>query len=71
MSAFDDALATLTAQVTANDDAEASAIALIQGLAAQIAANANNPAAITALAATLKTSADALGAAVVSNTPVA
>lgn len=62
-------LDALTLQVQANADAEASAILLIQGLAAQIAAAANDPAAITALATTLKTSADALGAAIVANTP--
>jgi chromosome segregation ATPase len=61
----------LTAQVKANTDAEASAVTLIQGLAAQIAAAQNDPAAIAALSAQLKTSADALAAAVVANTPSA
>jgi hypothetical protein len=67
MSALDD----LTAQVQANTDAEQSAITLIQGLAAQIAANATDSTKISALAAQLKTSATALGAAIVANTPAA
>jgi hypothetical protein len=64
-------LTVLTAQVKANTDAEASAIQLIQGLAAKIAeliASGNDPAEIQALADQLKASADALGAAVVANT---
>ena len=60
----------LVAQVTANTDAEASAIVLIQGIAAQLSGNPT-PAQVSALAAQLKTSADALGAAVVANTPAA
>jgi hypothetical protein len=71
MSALDDAITALTTQVQANTDAEASAVTLIQGLAAQIAAVAGDGPAVTALAAKLKTSADALAAAVVANTPVA
>jgi hypothetical protein len=71
MSAMSDAIAALTVQVTANTDAEASAVGLIQSLAALIAANAGDPVAVAALAAQLKTSADALGAAVVANTPAA
>ena len=67
MSAEMDALA---AQVTANTDAEASAVQLIQAIAAKLAANPT-PAQVTALASQLKASADALGAAVVANTPAA
>jgi len=67
MSAEFDAL---TAQVAANDDAEASAIQLIQNIAALLANNPT-PAQVSALAANLKASADALGAAVVANTPAA
>jgi hypothetical protein len=65
-------LDNLTAQVTVTIGQEASAIVLIQGLAAQIAANANDPVAIQALSDQLKTSSDALAAAVVANpgTPV-
>lgn len=62
-------MANLTAQVKANTDAEASAIVLIEGIAAALKNAANDPAAVAALAAQLKTSADALGAAVVANTP--
>jgi len=65
MSALDD----LAAEVQANSDAEDSAIALIKGLADQIAANAGDQTKIAALAATLKSKAEALGAAVVANTP--
>lgn len=64
-------LDALAAQVAINTSAEASAVALIQGLAAQLAAIANDPAAVAALAAQLKTSADALSAAIVANTPAA
>ncbi len=67
MSAEFDAL---TAQVTANTTVEGSAATLIAAIAAQLAANPT-PAQITALSAELKTSADALSAAVVANTPVA
>lgn len=69
MSAIDDAITELTTQVQSNTDAENSAVTLIQQLAALIQSNANDPAAIRSLAAKLKTSADALGAAVTANTP--
>lgn len=71
MPAIDDAIAELTTQVKANTDAEDSAITLIQELATLIQNNANDPAAIRDLAAKLKGSADALGAAVTANTPAA
>ena len=64
-------LDALTAQVTANGDVEQSAVLLIKGLADQIAAASGNQAAVDALAAKLKASADALGAAIVANTPAA
>ena len=66
-------LTTLEAQVTANSDVEASAVLLIQGIAKQLAdaIAANDPAKIQALQDKLKTSADALAAAVVANTPAA
>ena len=60
----------LIAQVTANVTVEGSAVTLIQGIAAQLAA-APTPAQVSSLAAQLKTSADALGAAVAANTPAA
>ena len=63
----------LTAQVAQNTTVEGSALTLIQGLAAQLAAAiaSGNPAALTALQTQLKTSADALAAAVAANTPAA
>jgi hypothetical protein len=67
MSAEFDAL---VAQVTANTTVEGSAITLIQGLAAQLAANPT-PAQVSALSSQLKTSADALAAAITANTPAA
>lgn len=59
----------LTAQVKANEDVESSAVLLIQGIAAQIAAAGVDPAKLADLTASLKASADALSAAVVANTP--
>jgi hypothetical protein len=67
MSAEFDAL---VAQVTANTDVEASAIVLIQAIAAQLAASPT-AAQVSALSTQLKTSADSLAAAIVANTPVA
>jgi len=64
-------LDTLTTQVKANTDAEASAVLLLQGLSAQIAAIKTDPVALQTLSDELKTSADALAAAVVANTPAA
>ena len=58
----------LTAQVTANTEVEASAVILINGLAAKLLEFANDPAAIIALAGQLQTSANALAAAVAANT---
>jgi hypothetical protein len=63
------ALDALTAQVTENTDLEQSAILLIQGLADQIANAGTDPAALAALSAKLKSSADALAAAITANTP--
>ena len=64
-------LSVLTAQVTANTDVEASAIQLLSNLSAALIAVKNDPVAIQALATQLKTSGDALAAAVVANTPAA
>lgn len=64
----------LKAQVTASIAVEASAVTLITGIAAQLAAliaAGSDPAALSALSAELKASADALGAAVAANTPAA
>jgi hypothetical protein len=66
MSAQLDALA---AQVAQTETVEQSAITLIQGLAAQLAAVATDPAAVAALAARLNSSATALAAAITANTP--
>jgi hypothetical protein len=65
------ALAGLQAQVAEQLSVEQSAITLIQGLAQQIAANANDPAALTSISAQLNTSATALAAAITANTPSA
>jgi hypothetical protein len=62
-------LDALTAEVTNAATVEQSAIALIQGLAAKIESMKNDPAALSALAASLKTQDDALAAAVTANTP--
>jgi hypothetical protein len=64
-------LDVLTAQVTANTDAEASAVQLLNNLSVALAAVKNDPVAVQALADQLKTSGDKLAAAVVANTPVA
>jgi chromosome segregation ATPase len=61
----------LTVDVKKTTDAEDSAILLLQGLAAQLAAIKNDPAAIQALSTTLSSKADELAAAVVANTPSA
>lgn len=62
-------LDALTAQVAETNDVEQSAIVLLNGLAAQLAAIANDPAAIAALADSLHVKSDELAAAVVANTP--
>ena len=64
-------LDALEVQVAENTNLEASAIALIQGLADQIAAAGNDPAKIAALSTQLKASATALAAAITANTPAA
>ena len=64
---FDD----LVAQAQKNLDAEASAVIVINGIAARIAAAGTDPVKLQALTASLKTQADALSAAIVANTPQA
>lgn len=61
----------LTAQVKATDDAEQSALVLINGIAARLAAAGTDPAKLAALTSDLKSNSDALAAAVVANTPAA
>jgi hypothetical protein len=64
-------LADVQAAVTAEDTVVDSAIALLQGLAAQIAALQPNQAAIDALAADVTAKTTALANAVAANTPAA
>jgi hypothetical protein len=64
-------LTSLTAQVTANMNAESSAIQLITNIAAALKAAGTDPVAIAALQTQLETSRSALAAAVVANTPAA
>jgi cell division septum initiation protein DivIVA len=64
-------LEALQAQVQENTDLEASAITLIQGIAAQLEAAKEDPAKVQALAESLKASAANLSAAIVANTPAA
>lgn len=61
----------LTAEVERNTTVEGSVLTLIQGFAAQLAAAGTDPKKLAALATTLKTSNDALAAAVLANTPAA
>lgn len=62
-------LDALTAEVTRNTEVDAGAIALINGLAAKIVELKNDPVALQALADSMKSSSDALAAAVTANTP--
>lgn len=61
----------LEAQIKENTSVEQSALVLINGFAARLAAAGTDPAKLTALKGDLKTNADALAAAVVANTPAA
>lgn len=63
------AIDNLQSQLTAMEDAEQSAIALLQTLSQELAANASDPAAIQAIADKLQVDAAKLAAAVVANTP--
>jgi chromosome segregation ATPase len=62
-------LQNLADQVKQNTDAEQSAVALLTSLADKLHAAADDPAAIRDLATQLKSSSDALAAAIVANTP--
>ena len=64
-------LDTLKAEVAHNTDVEQSAIALIQGLKAQLDAAGTDPVALKALSDQLGANAEALAAAVAANTPTA
>lgn len=64
-------LTALTAQVAQNTSVIGSALTLIQGFAAQLAAAGTDPAKLADLTAQLKAQDDALAAAVAANTPAA
>jgi len=62
-------LDALEAQVATNTSVEESAVTLIKGIAAQLAAAGTDPVKLKSLAASLNTSATDLAAAVAANTP--
>lgn len=64
-------LQELKAKVDATIEVEKAAVVLIQGIAAQLAAAKNDPAAIQALADSLDSEAGELSAAITANTPAA
>lgn len=64
-------LEALKAEVAATVTVEQSAITLINGIAARIAAAGTDPAALSALTTQLTDSAAALSAAITANTPAA
>ena len=64
-------LSVLTADVAANGDAVASAVTLLEGLSAALAAAGTDPVALAALADQLSSQTAALAQAVVANTPAA
>ena len=64
-------LDALTVQVKATTDAEDSAVLLLNGLSAQIAAIKTDPVALQKLSDDLKTGSDNLAAAILANTPAA
>ncbi len=65
---IDDAIDALSTKVEALTNAEQSAVALIQGISAQLRANANSPAKILALADKIDADTTELAAAVVAGT---
>jgi hypothetical protein len=69
MPPLDDAITALQNEVTDTVGVEESAVALINSMATQIAAVANDPQAILDTVAKFKASADALAAAVAANSP--
>jgi len=64
-------LTELQAAVAADTSVTASAVTLLQGLAAQLAAAGTDPAALAAIVSDLNENTDALAAAVAANTPAA
>jgi hypothetical protein len=71
MSAMDDAVQTLTDDVTADETVEGSAVTLLSQLSDLLLQFKDSPQKIVDLAGRLKTQSDALAAAVVANTPAA
>jgi hypothetical protein len=71
MSSTNPTFDALAAQVTANETVEASAVTLINGIAARIAAAGVDPVKLKALTDSLTASAATLSAAVAANTPAA
>ncbi len=61
----------LQAQVALTVSVEASALTLIEGLAAKLEAAGNDPVQIAAIVGQLKASSDGLAAAILANTPAA
>lgn len=64
-------LEALAAEVSETNGIIASAITLIEGIAAKLAEAGTDPAKLAALTADLNTSSEALAAAVAANTPPA
>ena len=62
-------LTALQAEIARDEAVNSSAITLIASLVAEIEANVEDPAALTALVERLKASQDGLAAAVSANTP--
>ena len=71
MPPMDDAIQTMTDNVTADTTVEASAITLLNQLSGLLLQYANDPAKITDLANQLKSNSNALADAVTANTPAA
>jgi len=64
-------LTSLEAEVARNTEVDQSAVTLLQGLATQLEAVKTDPAKVQALANSLRSSSDALAAAVAANTSAA
>ena len=71
MTAVSDAFDALSASVARQTTVTASALTLIQGFSAQLAAAGSDPTKLAALKATVDANDDALAAAVAANTPAA
>lgn len=71
VKAMSQELDALEAEVTRNTEVDQSAVTLLTGLAAQIESMKTDPVKLQGLADSLRSSSDALAAAVVANTPAA